>query len=310
MKTLTITSVTIVGSAVAISGTVADSTPAGNVQQTTVAEYPSGNPRWSRAHRLTDQALMVIRNGATYNTAIPLTEIAKIAIAFDPTTTWAPYISVQPATTVTTAGNVAASGVLTGVTASNVSDGDTVTIGSKVYTFKTTLGTTEGQVHIGASASYSVQNLYNAINHAGTPGTDYYCEAANVQVVASGYSTSGNPHFTVTASTAGLFGNAIATTETSSNLSWGNTTLTGGTVTSATLPITVNTELTMTYQWQFSSDGSTSWTNVSTGYTGGTTATLTIAPTTTSQNGYYLRCVITDSISRVTTSQSSVLTIA
>ena len=70
MKTLTITSVTIVGSAVAISGTVADSTPAGNVQQTTVAEYPSGNPRWSRAHRLTDQALMVIRNGATYNTAI------------------------------------------------------------------------------------------------------------------------------------------------------------------------------------------------------------------------------------------------
>ena len=46
-------------------------------------------------------------------------------------------------------------------------DGDTVTIGSKTYTFKTILTPTEGQVLIGGSAAIALRNLKSAINHIG-----------------------------------------------------------------------------------------------------------------------------------------------
>lgn len=56
----------------------------------------------------------------------------------------------------------------------NVSNNDTVTIGGKVYTFKTTLTPAEGEILIGGTASDSLTNLANAINYSGgTPGTDY-----------------------------------------------------------------------------------------------------------------------------------------
>lgn len=72
----------------------------------------------------------------------------------------------------------------------NVSDGDTVTIGPKVYTFKTTLTPTEGQVLIGADADASLLNLIRAINHTGTPDTDYKCAAAHPTVSAASSVTS------------------------------------------------------------------------------------------------------------------------
>lgn len=120
---------------------------------------------------------------------------------------------------------VAASGTITSDN-TNVADGDTVTIGSKTYTFKTALTPTEGEVLIGASADASLLNLIRAINHTGTPNTDYKCAAANTQVSAASSVTS--HAFAVTALTTGFAGNSIATTETSSHLSWGSTTLTGG----------------------------------------------------------------------------------
>jgi hypothetical protein len=64
------------------------------------------------------------------------------------------------------------------------SDGDTVVIGTKTYTFKTTLTPTEGQVLINASADGALLNLIRAINHTGTADTDYKCAAVNPDVIA------------------------------------------------------------------------------------------------------------------------------
>lgn len=111
----------------------------------------------------------------------------------------------------------------------NVSDGDTVTIGSEVYTFKTTLTPTEGQVLIGGSADASLLNLIRAINHSGTSGTDYSNAVADTLVTAA---TSVTSHaFVVTAKIPGAGGNSIASTETdgsTSRLGWGASTLASG----------------------------------------------------------------------------------
>jgi hypothetical protein len=108
----------------------------------------------------------------------------------------------------------------------NVSNNDTVTIGTKTYTFKTTLTPAEGEVLRGADADASLLNLIRAINHSGTPDTDYKCAAANADVTAATSVTSHS--FAITARESGLDGNSIATTTTAATLSWGAATLTGG----------------------------------------------------------------------------------
>lgn len=118
-----------------------------------------------------------------------------------------------------------ASGVLTSDNTAP-SDGDTVTVGTKVYTAKTTLAGVEGQVLINTTADAFLLNLSRAINHTGTPGTDYVAAAAHPTVSASATVTAHT--ITLTARTGGTAGNAIATTETSAHLSFGATTLLGG----------------------------------------------------------------------------------
>jgi len=209
----------------------------------------------------------------------------------------------------TATGNASATGTLTSDN-TNVADGATVTIGSKVYTFKTALTPTEGEVLIGANADASLLNLIRAINHTGTPNTDYKCAAANTQVTAASSVTS--HAFAITAITAGTAGNAIATTETSSHLSWGGATLSGGSNNAATFTISAGSEYTKTYQWYESADNS-SWSSLSNGgiYAGVTTVTLTITPTSTSKNGYYYKCIITDNATSPgsVTSNSAILTV-
>ena len=53
----------------------------------------------------------------------------------------------------------AATATLTGTT---IADGDDVTIGSKTYTFQDTLTDVDGNVHVGASDSDSLDNLIDA----------------------------------------------------------------------------------------------------------------------------------------------------
>jgi hypothetical protein len=121
---------------------------------------------------------------------------------------------------------VAASGTLT-VTAggSNIANNDTVTIGSKVYTFKTALTPAEGEVLIGANDTAALLNLKNAINHEGTAGTDYSCAAAHSTVSAT---SSNATTLVIAAKTKGAAGNDIASTETGANMSWGAAHLAGG----------------------------------------------------------------------------------
>jgi hypothetical protein len=126
--------------------------------------------------------------------------------------------------TITQLVGTAATGTITSDN-TNVANGDTVTIGGKTYVYKNAL-TTEGDVKIGANADASLLNLIRAINHSGTPGTDYQCAAANTQVTAA---TSVTAHaFAVTAKQTGTTGNAIPLFETSAHLSWAAATLTGG----------------------------------------------------------------------------------
>jgi len=106
------------------------------------------------------------------------------------------------------------------------SDAETVTVGDRVYTMKTTLGTTAGQVLIGAAATNSLDNLKAAINGTGTAGTDYTANTGVHITVTAGTKTAStlvvNPRDKA-------FTNAdIATTETGANCSWGAATIASG----------------------------------------------------------------------------------
>jgi hypothetical protein len=121
---------------------------------------------------------------------------------------------------------VKATGTLTN-DGSNVTDGDTVTIDGVVYTFQSSLTNVAGHIKIGASNTATMTNLFHGINASGgTAGTDYAAaNVAHTTVVAT------NPSGTtvvLTAKTAGTAGNAIATTEASTHLSFGAATLAGG----------------------------------------------------------------------------------
>lgn len=115
------------------------------------------------------------------------------------------------------------------LTASGVfSDGETVTIGDKTYTFVDALTSPSvaNEVLIGASAAASLDNLKSAINASAGEGTTY------------GTGTEANPNVEATdnadttqkveAYRVGTYGNDIASTETCDNASWGAAKLANG----------------------------------------------------------------------------------
>jgi len=117
---------------------------------------------------------------------------------------------------------VASTGVLT---ASAIANGDTITIGAKVYTFQDTLTDVDGNVKRSGTLATDLANLVKAINLTGVAGTDYATSSvidANVSAVSDATT------MTVTAKTAGTAGDAIASTETSATAAWGAATLAGG----------------------------------------------------------------------------------
>lgn len=105
------------------------------------------------------------------------------------------------------------------------SDGETVTIGGYVYTFKTALTPAPFEVLIGASAAVALDNLKSAINVDGTVGVYGAGTYAHPDVTAT---TNTNTTQVVQAINSGTEANAIATTETSAHLSWGAGTLASG----------------------------------------------------------------------------------
>ena len=115
--------------------------------------------------------------------------------------------------------------------ATNVTDGDTVTIGAVVYRLKDTM-LAAYDVQIGASAAITLDNLKAAINASGTPGTEYFAGTLiHPDVIAT---TNSDTQQTVVSKVIGTANNAKATTEASTHLSWADTTLGGGTGVSVT----------------------------------------------------------------------------
>lgn len=143
-------------------------------------------------------------------------------------------------TTVTTPGNlavdvsgkaslIAASGTLTSDT-TNVTDNDTVTLGSTVYRFKDTLAQAY-DVKIGADAATTLANLKKAINATGTAGVEYYTGTLIHPTISAGALDATT--LVVTAKTKGTGGNSLASTEASTHLAFGAATLANGADTSA-----------------------------------------------------------------------------
>lgn len=123
-----------------------------------------------------------------------------------------------------------ATGTLTS-NGTNVTDGDTCTIGSTVYRFKATMAAAY-DVQRGADAATTLANLKKAINATGTAGTEYFAGTLIHPTVTAGAITSTT--LVVTAKTKGTGGNAIASTETAVTLSWGAATLASGADATAT----------------------------------------------------------------------------
>lgn len=133
------------------------------------------------------------------------------------------------------AADVAAVGALT--LAGNVVATNTVTIGSKVYTFVSPMVNVDGNVLIGATASDSIDNLIAAINLTPSGAGTLYAAATtlNPSVVAA---VAPGDVMGVTALVAGAAGNSIATTATGGIATWGAATLTGGAGTPVDLSVT------------------------------------------------------------------------
>lgn len=117
-----------------------------------------------------------------------------------------------------------ADGVLTGT--GIPLNNETVTIGSRTYTFKTTLTGAANEVLIGAALTNALDNLKAAINGGAGIGTLYGAgTVAHADVIAG---TKTATTLAVVARQPGTGGNAIASTDVATVFSWGNTTLVGG----------------------------------------------------------------------------------
>lgn len=105
-------------------------------------------------------------------------------------------------------------------------EAETITIGTKVYTFKEK-PEQANQVKIGSTLTISLANLKKAINASGTTDVEYGMgTVAHTQVIAT---ASDGTTLTIYGRVVGTSLNTVATTETCAGGSWADTTLGGGT---------------------------------------------------------------------------------
>jgi hypothetical protein len=97
-------------------------------------------------------------------------------------------------------------------------NGNTVTIGSKVYTFQTVLTNVDGNVFIGATLAISLANLLAAMNLGAGSGTAY--AAATTKAPLALGLTSDATHFTAGARRHGMSGNLVKVSTTVAGASW------------------------------------------------------------------------------------------
>jgi len=134
-------------------------------------------------------------------------------------------ISLLDACLVNGYGSAFASGTITN-DGTNVSDGDTVTIGSQVYTFRTSLAAQPAySIAIGASNTASMNVLASAINGQGTVGTTF---TAGTNPHPDVWANQVTTVVTLTARKGGVAGNSVALARASAHLSVSAATLSGG----------------------------------------------------------------------------------
>lgn len=116
--------------------------------------------------------------------------------------------------------------IATLTTTGNFSDTETVTLGTKTYTFQTVLTNVDGNVLIGATASDSLDNLVSAVNLTTGAGTTYaMATTANSSV---GAETGSGAARTFYALVGGIAGNSLASTTTAALATFGGATFAGG----------------------------------------------------------------------------------
>lgn len=104
---------------------------------------------------------------------------------------------------------------------------ETVVIGDQTYTWKASVSTTANEVLIGGTIAASAQNLFDAINLTGTPGTQYGSLTTKHKQVRASAVTSTT--VVVQSKIGGTVGNLINSTETMTQGSFGGAVLAGGT---------------------------------------------------------------------------------
>lgn len=109
----------------------------------------------------------------------------------------------------------------------NVTDGETVTIDAKVYTFEDTLTDSDGNVLIGASALESLNNLRQAINLEPAGAGTSYAASTVVHPTARAVNGAGST-LVARAKAPGTGGNSIAVGTDAADGAWDDTTMAGG----------------------------------------------------------------------------------
>lgn len=104
---------------------------------------------------------------------------------------------------------------------------ETFTIGSRTYTLKTTLTGAANEVLIGAAATNTLDNIKEAINGTGTPGTNYSQTTLRHPLVTAGTKTATT--LVITATDTNIAG-SIASTETMANFSFTGAALSNSTL--------------------------------------------------------------------------------
>lgn len=112
------------------------------------------------------------------------------------------------------------------LTASTLADGETVTIGVKVYTFEDTLTDVDGHVQVGEDDEETLLNLKAAINLEAGAGTAY-ADSTTIHPLVKAVSSDATT-LVIQAKIKGALGNQILTAESTGSSSWTSTRMGSG----------------------------------------------------------------------------------
>lgn len=198
-----------------VVATFADGYTFGYYNGRPVTDFFAGEilPYMNTAAKISGALVNLVNNTLSYNATL---DGSGFDVTSSPGSSWncgLVVLSISNISVTTGSATDYQNATVASTTGANAPNTSTLYIGGKLYTFVTALSSSEGQVLIGNTIQDTLLNLYNAINHTGTPNTDYYCAAQNANVYAQEMVSGGKlPYFTITArvkNTATLVANTI-----------------------------------------------------------------------------------------------------